>query len=195
VCRFFRPSGAGPFCPAGHPRLTAWAAFFCSLRSCARRARHLNHGRSCRSAGRFETTRFAVVCRFFRPSGAGPFLPGGHPRLTAWAAFFCSLGAMARLTRHLGPRSELAFCGSHFETTRFAIVMSVTAFRCLSSRKSNWSGSRGAAEECSPRRKPWVRAQIAGVSPGGAKEDVTYIGKHPVAFDFFYSGAPAFDQT
>src|SRR5690349_7853369 len=50
-----------------------------------------------------------LVCRFFRPSGAGPFFPAGHPRLTAWAAFFRSFGAVARLARHLNQGRRLRF--------------------------------------------------------------------------------------
>ena len=103
-----------------------------------------------------------------------------------------------------------------------AIVMTVTVRQdfcndnrkwCLDSRcpwrgmaAEAWNGSghvsvdgcnRAAAkpaEECSPRHKPWVRAESI-TSPEGAKEHVAYIGKHPVAFDFFYPGSASFDQT
>jgi len=121
-----------------------------------------------------------VPCVPFAPPGLVRFFPRGHPRLTAWAVFFRFFGAVARLTRHLNhdrscgtlhsalesrselrtldstleSRSELAFCGSHFETRRFAIVMSVTAFRGLSSRKSNWSVIGLAQPQSGARMQP-----------------------------------------
>jgi len=58
----------------------------------------------------------------------------------------------------------------------------------------NADGSREAAEECSPWRKPgWAPANVA--SPGGAEDNAAYIGEHLVAFHFLGLTTPSVDQT
>jgi hypothetical protein len=76
-------------------------------------------------------------------------------------------------------------------------VTSVTAFFV---RLCGQSDSVGIA--AAKRRKNAAHAVRRGsaakmmkTSPEGAKENAAYVGKYPIAFDFFDSGPTAFDQN
>jgi hypothetical protein len=46
-----------------------------------------------------------------------------------------------------------------------------------------YQGSRKAAQECSPRRQPWV-CYKEGRSPNGAEDSALYICQHPATYGF-----------